>query len=95
MQLPKLGWFQQNASAIPYDYADVLSLLAPRSTLLFTPQQDRGAVYSDVNATIALVSSLWPAGQLTHVAPPTGVNEFVSAQILLLHKWLAGVVGHP
>ena len=39
--IPRLGLFQGDQSAIPYDYDDLLKAIAPRPTLLYTPQSDR------------------------------------------------------
>ena len=44
--LPRLGLFGQSnqSSSIPYDYAELISSIAPRPVLLRSPTQDRFAV---------------------------------------------------
>ena len=69
--IPRLGLFQHHQSSIPYDYDDILTAIAPRPTLLYTPQGDRDATYVDVEECVTKVSSLWPSGKLTHIAPNT------------------------
>eukprot|EP01044_Picomonas_judraskeda_P017539 COSAG03_NODE_3318_length_2084_cov_48.486650_1_plen_111_part_00 len=69
--IPRLGLFQHEQSRIPYDYDDLLTAIAPRPTLLYTPQSDRDATYTDVAECVSKVSSQWPAGKLTHTAPNT------------------------
>lgn len=70
--IPRLGLFQHDPSIIPYDYDDILRAVAPRPTLLYTPQSDRDATYVDVLSCITKVKASAPGWhQLTHLAPNT------------------------
>ena len=62
--IPRLGLFQGDQSTIPYDYDDLLKAIAPRPTLLYTPQSDRDAKFSDVDACVSSVKGGWD--KLTH-----------------------------
>jgi dienelactone hydrolase len=46
--LPKLGAFVGNESRIPYDYHELLSLIAPRPALVFAPKVDYHATLGEV-----------------------------------------------
>ena len=56
---PRLGLFVGNESAVPYDFNDLLRAVAPRPTLLFTPQRDRDANFEDVTACVREVRVAW------------------------------------
>lgn len=59
---PQLSWFDGDEGSIPYDYDDVLRLVAPRPALVYAPMQDREC---DAQAVAALVnSSQWDQLQL-------------------------------
>ena len=63
--MPRLGLFQapQDMASIPYDYEELLSkAIAPRDTLLYTPQGDRDATYADVAACVAKAKPAWSGG---------------------------------
>lgn len=46
--LPRMGYFRDNPAQVPYDYDELISSIAPRPILLYTPQSDRDATYEDV-----------------------------------------------
>ena len=39
--MPKLGLYHGKESTLPYDYDDVLALIAPRKCLIYSPTRDR------------------------------------------------------
>jgi len=45
---PRLGAFVSNESRIPYDYHEVLALIAPRPVLVFAPRIDSQATLAEV-----------------------------------------------
>ncbi len=45
---PKLGAFVGQESRVPYDYDEVLSMIAPRPALIFAPKLDEQATLKDV-----------------------------------------------
>jgi pimeloyl-ACP methyl ester carboxylesterase len=50
--IPRLGFFIGHESQIPYDYADLLGLIAPRPILVVQPQLDRDATPADVRNAV-------------------------------------------
>jgi pimeloyl-ACP methyl ester carboxylesterase len=50
--LPKLGAFVAREDHIPYDYHEVLAMIAPRPVVVFVPKLDFQAVPSDVKACV-------------------------------------------
>jgi hypothetical protein len=71
--LPRLGLFDNGEThnnvmaSLPYDYEEVLSkAVAPRPTLLYTPQSDRDATWSDVSACVNASKAAWPGEWMLH-----------------------------
>ncbi len=50
--LPRLGLYAGGQERLPYDYDDVLSLIAPRPVLVAQPRRDRDASPEDVRAAV-------------------------------------------
>ena len=51
--MPRLGFFVGHEAQIPYDYQDLIGLIAPRPVLVVQPQMDREANPADVRAAVA------------------------------------------
>ena len=70
---PRLGLFHGREQDIPYDYDDVLALIAPRPCLIVSPTRDRDATFADVCACVGRAARAWEGagtGQgLTHQCP--------------------------
>jgi hypothetical protein len=88
---PKLGLFQGRESEIVYDFDDVLSLVAPRPCLIVSPQRDRDADFTDVQACMDKSINAWEAKgarkALTHKAPDD-VNRFQMDQHKIFLEWV-------
>ncbi len=50
--LPRLAFFEGEEARIPYDFHEVLALIAPRPLLVVAPARDREATLADVNAAL-------------------------------------------
>jgi len=91
---PLLGLFHGREREIPYDFDDVLALIAPRPCLVVSPTRDRDADPADIATCLARARKAWAAkGQadaLTHLTPDD-INRFQSAQHALFLKWHRGV----
>jgi pimeloyl-ACP methyl ester carboxylesterase len=89
---PKLGLFHGRQDEIPYDFDDVLALIAPRPCLVVSPQRDRFATHSDVVACVDRSRRFWKtrgaAERLTHLTPDD-ISRFQKAQHQQLRDWLA------
>ncbi len=88
---PQLGLFQGRESELPYDFDDLLRLVAPRACLVVSPQHDRDADPADVGRAIESVRSAWngrgAAGTLTYEAPDD-YSRFQADQQEVFWKWL-------
>lgn len=68
--LPKLGLYHGKETALPYDYDDLLALIAPRKCLVYAPTRDRFADTKDVKACIKGARAAWAdEGGLTFMSP--------------------------
>ena len=56
---PKLGLYDGRESELPYDFDEVLSLIAPRPCLIVSPKGDRETTYQDVRAALERVRKAW------------------------------------
>lgn len=65
--LPRLGLLDSSAD-MPYEVDDLLRAIAPRPTLLITPQFDREANITEVNATIAKARPAWLSDNSVHLS---------------------------
>jgi len=88
---PLLGVFQDDYARVPYDFHDVLSLIAPRPCLVVSPTRDRDANAAEVARCIARARPAWAehgaADRLTHRAPDD-VNRFQAPQHAVFLEWL-------
>ena len=50
---PRLGAFVGNENRVPYDYHEVLALIAPRPALVFAPGIDYQATMADVKSCVS------------------------------------------
>jgi len=87
---PKLGLFNGHEADIPFDYDDILRLIAPRPCLIVSPTRDRDADFDDVKACVERAGNAWtkskrPSG-LTHLTPDD-TNRFQKAQHELFIQW--------
>jgi pimeloyl-ACP methyl ester carboxylesterase len=59
--MPRLGFFLGNEPKLPYDFDDVLGLIAPRAALVVQPQLDRDANVADVRAAVERARKVYAA----------------------------------
>jgi hypothetical protein len=50
--MPRLGFFVGHEAQIPYDFHEVLGLIAPRPALVVQPQLDRDVTPADVETAV-------------------------------------------
>ena len=90
---PMLGLFHGREDRIPYDFDDVLALIAPRPCLVYSPRRDREADYADVAACVRRARKAWQAKgsdkHLTHQAPKD-INRFQADQHKVFLQWAKG-----
>lgn len=57
--IPRLGLFIGHEGRIPYDYDDLMGLIAPRPVMVIQPLLDRDAVPADVSASVRRASKVY------------------------------------
>ena len=90
--LPRLGLFIGKENEVPFDVDELIDAIAPRPTLLYTPQNDADATYSDVAAVVAEAQKA--NKNLLNMAPAEGhgsTSQFGRVQIDALVGWLGNV----
>jgi pimeloyl-ACP methyl ester carboxylesterase len=89
--IPKLGFFLGHESQIPYDYQDLLGMIAPRPLLVVQPQLDRDATPGDVESAVAhakQVYSLYGAGDKLAISQPWDYNRLPNNTLNDAVKWM-------
>jgi pimeloyl-ACP methyl ester carboxylesterase len=57
--MPRLGFFVGHEQQIPYDYQDLLGMIAPRPVLVISPQMDRDATPADVHNAVGQAKKVY------------------------------------
>jgi len=87
---PLLGLFHGREQEIPYDFDDVLELIAPRPCLIVSPKRDREADFDDVVQHANKARKEWEtkgrADALTHLTPDD-INRFQTDQHAMFLQW--------
>jgi pimeloyl-ACP methyl ester carboxylesterase len=86
--IPKLGLYHGEEAAIPYDYHDVLGLIAPRTCLIYAPTRDRFADSEGVKACIERAQTSWPNENDLTFMSPDDICRFQRSQQDVLVRWL-------
>ncbi len=76
--IPRLGFFVGHEAQIPYDFDDVLGLIAPRPALVVQGQLDRDATPADVHSAVERAKSvyaLYSAGENLALYEPWDYNR--------------------
>ena len=91
---PQLGLFHGRESKIPYDFDDVLSLIAPRPCLITAPKRDRFADHVDVVKCVNRAGAAWKkAGKTGNLkfAVPNDISRFQTAQQDRFLEWIKNI----
>jgi dienelactone hydrolase len=89
--IPSLGFFVGHESQIPYDYQDLLGMIAPRPVLVVEPQLDRDATPADVASAVAQakqVYSLYGAADKLAISQPWDYNRLPNNTLDDAVKWM-------
>ena len=90
--IPRLGFFAHHESQIPYDFDDLLSVIAPRPTLVVQPQLDRDANLADVRAAVdraRKVYALYGSPSALAIEEPWDYNRLPEKTQDAAIQWLA------
>jgi dienelactone hydrolase len=89
--IPKLGFFMGHESQIPYDFDDILGMIAPRPVLVVEPQLDRDASPKDVEHAVdqaKRVYSIYGAGDKLALQEPWDYNRLPNNMLNSTVDWL-------
>ena len=90
--LPRLGYFTGHEDRVPFDFDEVLALIAPRPVLLAAPQLDRYARVADVRREVEgskKVYDLLGHGDALQFETPLDANRFPRRLQEQAFDWLA------
>ena len=72
-------------------YDELLGMIAPRPTLLYTPQGDCDATYTDVLGCVTAATAAWAkhgaTDKLTHTAPDA-ITKMEQTEVTAAIDWL-------
>ncbi len=91
--IPRLGFFLGEESRIPFDYDQVLALLAPKPVLIVAPTLDRYAPVEDVRREVDVARSFYRlAGKESalELETPLDFNRFTKERQERMFDWIAG-----
>jgi dienelactone hydrolase len=89
--IPKLGFFIGHEAQIPYDYQDLLAMIAPRPVLIVQPQLDRDATPADVETAVnqaRRVYTLYGAADKLAIDEPWDYNRLPNKTQDEIVKWM-------
>jgi pimeloyl-ACP methyl ester carboxylesterase len=86
--LPKLGFYHQNESNIPYDYDDLIKMIAPRKCLIYAPLKDRFSDPDDVKNCIRKAQEAWNDPSDFVFKTPDDICRFQKDQQEVVIEWL-------
>jgi pimeloyl-ACP methyl ester carboxylesterase len=86
--LPKLGLYHEEESTLPYDYDDLLALVAPRKCLVYAPTRDRFADHQEVKACVNKARASWTDPDHLTFITPDDICRFQRDQQDTVVRWL-------
>jgi len=89
--LPKLGLYHKKESKIPYDYDDVIQMIAPRKVLIYAPLSDRFADADDIRNCVEKAQTAWTNRENFQFKNPDDICRFQKDQQNVVLEWLNNV----
>jgi pimeloyl-ACP methyl ester carboxylesterase len=89
--LPRLGFFVGHESQVPYDFDDVIAMIAPRPVYIVNPLNDRDNNSADVIKAVkeaGKVYSLYGASQKLQISSPWDYNRLTNAEQNAAIAWI-------
>ncbi len=87
--LPKLGLYHKKESKIPYDYDDVLQMIAPRNVLIYAPLSDRFSDAYDISNCMVKAQTAWTNKDNFEFKAPDDICRFQKDQQDVVLEWLS------
>ena len=86
--LPKLGLYHKREAKIPYDYDDVVKMIAPRNVLIYAPLHDRFSDADDIKSCIDRAQSAWTNKNNIQFKSPDDICRMQKDQQDVVIEWL-------
>ena len=89
--IPRLGFFVGHEDQIPYDFPELLGVVAPRPVLVVEPQLDRDATPADVKSAVEQakgVYALYGSGEKLELQEPWDYNRLPKKMQDEIVKWM-------
>jgi pimeloyl-ACP methyl ester carboxylesterase len=90
--IPKLGFFVGHEEQIPYDFDDLLAMIAPRPALIVQPLLDREATPADVSKAVDQadkIYSLYGAAAKLSLSEPWDFNRLPNKTLDQTVQWMS------
>jgi dienelactone hydrolase len=94
--LPRLGFFVGHESQVPYDFDDLLAMIAPRPVYVLNPLLNRDDTASDVQSAVkqaGKVYALYGASDKLAISSPWDYNRLTNEEQYAAIKWLTASAG--
>jgi pimeloyl-ACP methyl ester carboxylesterase len=91
--MPRLGFFLGQEARIPYDFHELLGMIAPRPALILQPQLDRDATPADVRNAVEQakrVYTLYSAAAKLELREPWDYNRLPNKTQDEIIQWMGG-----
>lgn len=91
--IPRLGLLLGNEKRIPYDFHEVLALIAPRRVYILAPKLDQDWVFEDVAACYheaIKVFALYGQRDNIVLSSPDDFNRYPPEYQMMVNRWLSG-----
>lgn len=89
--LPKLGFYHNKEAEIPYDYDDVIQMIAPRNVLIYAPTKDRFADSGDIKNCVEKAQKSWKGEGGFQFQNPEDICRFQKDQQDVVVDWLSKI----
>ena len=92
--LPRLGFFVGHERRLPYDYHEILALIAPRPLLILAPILDQDWFFQDVEACYEAalpVYQLLGRENAIELYAPHDFNRYPPKYQNKVNEWLSGI----
>lgn len=89
--VPKLGLYHNKEGEIPYDYDDVIQMIAPRNVLIYSPTKDRFADSGDIKNCVEKAQISWKSEGGFEFQNPVDICRFQKDQQDVVVGWLTKI----
>jgi hypothetical protein len=90
--LPRLGYFTDHPDRVPFDFDEVLGLVAPKPALVIAPTLDRYARLADVQREVGASRKIYAVPghpEALQIETPMDIHRFAHGTQDISFNWLA------